>query len=492
MIRPVQSNENPTPPGRPRLLQNWISLIGAVFAMGSVFAFVLLFAIGSFLPRSNPYLGILVYVVAPLCFLAGLFLILAGLWAQRYKKVSARLQIDLSRTRDRRLLVGFALCALVFLLATAFGSNLTYQYTDSVQFCGASCHVPMKPEYTTYLHSPHARVACVECHVGAGAEWYVRSKLNGVHQLYAVVTDSFQRPIEAPIKSLRPARETCERCHWPEKFIGSIDHTYYHYLSDETNTPFAVRLLLKVGGGGANGPPSGIHWHVSRGEKVEYIATDTQRQVIPWVRVTDIATGKATVYRDKDFHDDPAKYAIRTMDCIDCHTRPSHRFLSPNDVVDAAIATGQLDRSVPSVKSHVVAALIASYQTTDEAMQKIASSLRAIYPNAPGVDGLVAETQQLYRDNFFPEMKTDWRVHPDNIGHKTWPGCFRCHDGNHKTDDGKKTIAADNCNQCHIILAQGSGEKFKQLNADGYDFVHIDSTYLDFACANCHTGALPK
>jgi nitrate/TMAO reductase-like tetraheme cytochrome c subunit len=485
-------DENPQPIRRRKLLQNWISLTGVVFAAGSIFAFLLLFAIESFLPRSNPYIGLLVYIVAPICFLAGVFLILAGLWAQRYRIVSDRLLIDLSRSHDRKILVGFALGALVFLLITAFGSYQTYQFTDSVQFCGASCHVPMHPEFTAYLHSPHARVACVECHVGGGAESYVRSKLNGVHQLCDVIANRIPRPIETPVRNMRPARDTCEQCHWPEKFIGNIDRTFYHYLSDDTNTPFAVRLLLKVGGGGENGPPNGIHWHVSKNEKVEYIATDAQRQVIPWVRVTDLATGQATVYQDKNFHNDPAKYTVRTMDCIDCHSQPSHRFLPPNEAVDMAITAGQLDRAVPKLKFNVVTALTAPYQTNDEAMQKIASSVRAAYPGLAGVDGLVAETQQIYRDNFFPEMKTDWRVHPDNIGHKIWPGCFRCHDGDHKTDDGKKTISADNCNICHVILAQGSGDQLKQLKADGYDFYHIDSTYLDFSCTTCHTGTLSK
>ncbi len=488
----MQPEERSILPRPPRPLYNWISLIGAVFAVGSVFAFALLFAIESFLPHSNPYVGLLVYVVSPACFFAGILLILVGVWAQRFKIASERLHIDLSRARDRKLLVGFALCALMFLLATAFGSYQTYQYTDSIQFCGTSCHVPMTPEYTAYLRSPHARVACVDCHVGAGAESYVQSKLNGIHQLCDVMTNQIPRPIATPVKNMRPARDTCERCHWPERFIGGIDRTFYHYLSDDTNTPFAVRLLLKVGGGGEDGPPSGIHWHVNRGERVEYIATDPQRQVIPWVRVTDVATGSATVYRDKKFHDDPANYTVRTMDCIDCHTRPSHRFLSPNEAVDTAITIGLLDRSVPKLKFNVVTALVAPYQTTDEAMQKIASSLRAAYPSLAGVDGLVAEAQKLYRENFFPEMKTDWRVHPDNIGHKIWPGCFRCHDGEHKTDDGKKTIPADNCNECHIILAQGSGDQLKQIKADGNDFFHIDSTYLDFSCTSCHTGAFPK
>ena len=492
LVRPMQQNEHPTFLRRLGLFRNWLSLSGVVMAVGSVFAFLLLFAIELFLPRSNPYMGILVYVVAPLCFFFGLVLILAGLWAQRRQKISGRLQIDLSRPRDRKLLAGFVLASLMFLLLTAFGSYQTYQYTDSIQFCGLACHVPMKPEYTTYLHSPHARVACVECHVGPGADWYVRTKLNGLHQLYDVLTDSYHRPIGTPLKNLRPARETCEQCHWPERFIGNMDRTYYHYLSDETNTPFAVRLLLKVGGGGANGQPTGIHWHVSRNDKVEFIATDEQRQIIPWVRVTEKSTGKVTVYQTKNFHDDPAKYTIRTMDCLDCHTRPSHQFLPPNDAVDDAITTGLLDPSAPWVKSNVVAVLIAPYQTGDEAMQKISSSLRADYPKLAGIDGMVAVARQIYQNNFFPEMKTDWRVHPYNIGHKIWPGCFRCHDGNHKTDDGKKTIPANDCNLCHVILAQGSGAQLEQLKAGGYDFYHIDSTYLDFSCADCHTGAFPK
>jgi len=485
-------DENLLIPRPPKLLYNWISLVGAVFAAGSIFAFLLLFAVGLFVPEINPYMGILLYVVSPVFFFAGVFLVMAGVWAQRHKKVSEQLQIDLSRTRDRKLLVGFALFTLIFFLVTTFGSYQTFHYTESIEFCGAACHVPMHPEYTAYLRSPHARVACVECHVGAGAEWYVRSKINGLHQLFGVATDSFQRPIATPINNMRPARDICERCHWPEKSIGDLDRTYYHYLPDDTNTPFAVRLLLKVGGGGADGPASGIHWHASRNEKVEYIATDAQRQVIPWVRVTDIASGKTRVYQDKSFHDDPAKYTIRTMDCIDCHSQPSHRFIAPNEAVDEAITAGRLDHSVPKLKFNVVTALTASYQTNDEALQKIAASLHADYPNLPGVDGLIAGAQQIYQDNFFPEMKTDWRTHPDNIGHKTFPGCFRCHDGNHVAEDGKKTIPADNCNSCHIILAQGSGDQLTQLKADGYDFHHIDSTYLDFSCTGCHTGGLSK
>jgi hypothetical protein len=205
--------------------------------------------------------------------------------------------------------------------------------------------------------------------------------------------------------------------------------------------------------------------------------------------VTDLATGNETMYKAAAFHGDPSKDSIRTMDCIDCHTRPAHQFLSPDDAVDAAIHAGLLDRSVPWMRSNVVATLIAPYQSTAEATQKIASSLRASYPKLAGIDGLIAETGHIYQENFFPEMKTDWRVHPDNIGHKISAGCFRCHDGNHKTEDGKKTISAD-CNLCHIILTQGSGQQLQKLNAAGDDFFHIDSVYTDASCAMCHTGSL--
>ncbi|HTV63925.1 MAG TPA: NapC/NirT family cytochrome c [Verrucomicrobiae bacterium] len=481
-------DENPKPP-RFNLFRNWLSLIGVLFAAGSIFSCLFLFATELFLPRSNPYMGILIYILAPVFFFFGVGLTVAGFWMQRrHKPVALSLAVDLSRPRDRKLLGVFISAGAVFLLCSAIGSYQTYQYTDSVQFCGTACHVPMHPEYTAYLQSPHARVACVNCHVGPGASWYVRSKLNGIHQLFDVTFNRIPKPIETPLGNLRPARETCEQCHWPQRFIGNIDRTYRHFLADETNTPFSVRLLIKVGGGVPNGTMSGIHWHVGKNFKVEYIATDPQRQTIPWVRVTDLTTMQTTVFKDTSFHGNLGASPIRTMDCLDCHTRPSHRFLSPDEAVDTALADGQVDASVPWIKSNLVAVLIRPYQSTDEATNEIATTLRATYPKLASINGIVTVAQDIFQQNFFPEMKTDWRVHPDNIGHKIFAGCFRCHDGNHTTADGKQTISAD-CNLCHIILAQGSGAQLDQLNAHGYDFFHIDSTYTDPSCVMCHNGA---
>jgi hypothetical protein len=160
--------------------------------------------------------------------------------------------------------------------------------------------------------------------------------------------------------------------------------------------------------------------------------------------------------------------------------------------VNLAMSTGQIDPALPWVKSNAVALLIQSYATESEAMEKISHSLRAAYPKAQQVDKLVAAVQDIYKQNFFPEMKADWRAYPDNIGHKNWAGCFRCHDGLHKATTGKRMIPASDCNSCHTILAQGSGAQLTELSAKGHTFFHLDANYEDFSCINCHNGAFIK
>ena len=402
------------------------------------------------------------------------------------------LTIDLARPRDRKLLAGFVACTVAFLFVTALGSYETYHYTESVQFCGQACHVPMEPQFVTYQHSSHARVACVECHVGSGAGAYVKTKINGVRQLACMVLGNFDRPIHAPHNRMRTAQETCEQCHWPQKFTGNVERTYQRFLADETNTAYTVRLLLNVGGGDpAHGPVGGIHWHMNLANKVEFVTADERGTTIPWVRLTS-ANGEITEFRSPDFKGAATNASLRTMSCLDCHNRPAHRFRSPNDAVDLALATGRLDASMNWAKSNVVAALIQPYQTEGEAVQKIAATLRGAYPNHPKADALVAEAQNIYRANFFPGMKADWRAYPEHLSHKDWAGCFRCHDGQHKTADGKRTLKASDCNSCHVILAQGSGADLQKLNAKGHDFFHVDAPYSDFDCHKCHTGAFPK
>ena len=414
--------QTPSPKKIPRLspkFQNWVSLSGAVVSTASLFAFVFLFAIDVLSHHGNPYMGILAYLVSPMFFLLGAALFFLGAWIHRRKtrdgSIPQAFTIDLTRQADKRAFAGFITGAVLFLLITAMGSYNTYHYTESVNFCGQACHAPMKPEYTAYLNSAHARVACTECHVGPGAEFYVKSKINGVHQLYCVAINQYQRPIKTPLKNMRPAQETCEQCHWPKKFVGDTERTFTHYLSDETNPPFTVRLSMKVGGADpSHGPTGGIHWHMNVANKIEYVATDAQRQIIPWVRVT-APDGKVTEFRVKGFKDNPGHEATRSMDCMDCHNRPAHNFKPPNDAVDLAMTLGEIDATIPWVKSNAVAVLVQNYATEPEALSKIDASLRNTYKSSPRVDRLVAAVQKIYAMNFFPDMKSRWKAYPNNI-----------------------------------------------------------------------------
>jgi nitrate/TMAO reductase-like tetraheme cytochrome c subunit len=492
---------------KPTSLKNWLTVTGAIISLGGLFAFAFLFFIDTFAHHGNPYMGILAYVIAPGFILGGIAFAIIGAWlhARRLKRVDYNISIDLTRPRDRRIATGFTIGAALFLMVTAFASYQTYHYSESVQFCGQVCHVPMKPEFTAYQASPHAKIDCVDCHVGKGAEAYLKAKINGVHQLKGVLTGDYHHPIKTPVKNMRKAQEICEDCHWRGRDVGVLEKTFNHYLADETNTFFGVRLLMKVGGYSTSyGGLPNIHWHNNPSNKVEFIATDRQRTTIPYVRLTD-GTGKVTEYKVKEWTNSVADVKpengngngdgslhLRRMDCLDCHNRPAHRFSSPNDAVDRAMAVGKIDPSIPWIKSNVVAAVIAPYSTEDEALEKISAKLKSVYPKEPKIDQVIAATHAIFKTNLFPEMKADWRSYPNNIGHKESAGCFRCHDGNHKTADGKKTITANNCNLCHTILAQGNPVDFQKLNPKGHTFFHIDAPNEDFSCNNCHTGAFPK
>jgi nitrate/TMAO reductase-like tetraheme cytochrome c subunit len=489
-----ESTTPPNPPRRSSIFRNWLSLAGFVVMVGSVFSFLLLILLDTLAHFSNPYVGILTYLVAPGFLIIGL--LMAGLGALLRRRQIIRhsgpfpaLRIDLTLARDRRRFGFFLGGSVLFLLVAAIGSYQTYHYTESVQFCGQACHGVMKPELVTYLHSPHARVSCAECHIGKGATWYVRSKLSGAYQVYATIADKYPRPIPTPVKNLRPAQETCEECHWPKKFVGNLERTYSYFLGDETNTAFTVRLLMKVGGGDpTHGPVGGIHWHMNVGNRVEYLPGDDARQKIPWVRMTD-SQGVVTEFRAPRFTNAVDQAAVRQMDCMDCHNRPAHRYETPNSAVNLAMALEKIDRSLPYIKTNAVFALTRAYTNELQAEQGIATLLAARYPNDQRLRVAIGAVQQIYKDNFFPEMKASWQVYPDNIGHKDWPGCFRCHDGQHKTADGKRTIRANDCNACHTILTQGNGKELEQLTPNGQKFKHPGDE-VDGACNDCHTGGL--
>jgi len=500
MSEEAPATQPPISNNRLKRFRNWLSFAGMVLAVSALGAFALLFFMDLFAKHANPYTGILAYVVAPMFLLMGLGMVLLGyiLETRRIAKGGADRRaefvwhVDLSRKRDRRLLVLFLGGSVGFLFLTAFGSYETYHLMETNSFCGETCHTPMEPEFKAYQHSAHAQVDCVACHIGPGTKAYIQTKLNGVKQMYHQIMGDYERPIQILNPNLRLAQETCQTCHWSQKHFGNVPKTFKHYLADEENTPFTVHMVLKVGGSDpVHGPVEGIHSHMNVSNKIEFISTDEQRLEIPWVRVTD-ANGKVTEYRSGEFTDDISKHEIRTMDCMDCHNRPAHKFLSPNDAVDQSIAMGRIDPSIPWAKKNVVEALAASYSTREEAKQKIAGSLRAAYPDDNRVSALIPEALRIYEQNFFPEMKADWRAHPDQIGHKDTNGCFRCHDGMHFAADGETSIKGSDCNACHLIVSQGAGEELKNVNPEGFDFLHVDSEYLEPDCADCHNGQMQE
>lgn len=482
------------------LLKNWISLTGLVIVVGSLFSAALLFLLDTFAQSSNPYLGILTYFVAPAFLFFGLGLALLGIILQRKKvgkggSILPPLVVDLSRPKDRRIMGVFITCSVLFLLVSAIGSYHTYHFTESVTFCGEACHTVMQPELVTYQNGSHARVSCVECHIGSGATWFVKSKLSGSYQVYATAFNKYPRPIPTPIENLRPAQDTCEQCHWPQKFSGNLARTYTYFLADETNTQFTVQMLMKVGGGDpTRGPAGGIHWHMNIANKVQYLATDHTRQKIAYVRTTELSTGKITEYRTPSFTNAVQESELRTMDCMDCHNRPAHKYLSPNRAVNTAMSLDSISPTLPWVKSNAVYVLTQEYETKPAALERIDQFFLSAYPAGqfadvqPQVKRASQSVQEIYRKNFFPEMKAGWLAYPEHIGHMEWAGCFRCHDGEHASPDGKKIQSSD-CNSCHTILAQGNGAELEQLTPAGQKFKH-PADEVEGGCNDCHNGGL--
>lgn len=415
-----------------------------------------------------PYAGILIFLVLPVIFIIGLILMPVG-WLLRRHLLRKRGElpavyprIDLADPFFRK---SFAWAGFATLLNIIIFSAATYRavrYMDSVSFCGQTCHTVMQPEYTAYLNSPHARVACVECHIGPGASWFVRSKLSGVRQVFAVLLNDYPRPIPVPVEELRPARATCEQCHWPQRFLGNVLLVRTHYQEDRTNTVSKTVLLMKIGGYRATGM-EGIHgYHLDPGVRITYVAIDRKRQVIPQVDYTD-PQGKTTVFTSTTIKATPEQLARgehRVMDCVDCHNRPTHTFQLPGEALDQAMAESLISPALPFVKKEALAALKAPYPDRAAAKQGIAVALRNFYeknyPQVVTTQALELKTaigavQSIYLDNVFPKMKVTWGTYPNNLGHTNWPGCFRCHDGNHVSADGK-TIPND-CNTCHVLLA---------------------------------------
>ncbi len=532
MSQEAQATTNePTSPDmkKPSLLRNYLSFIGMAIVFASFASIVLLFLLENTASANNPYLGIFIYILFPAIMIFGLLVMFVGAMRERRRRrtsspdeVAAYPVLDLNDPRRRRSFFVFLGLSFIFVFMSVFGSYRAYEYSESVAFCGQTCHSVMKPEFVAFQASPHANLHCVNCHVGAGAGGYMRAKFAGVRQLFGVIFNNYSKPVATPVHNMPAPQETCMHCHWSEKFHGDQLRVFNHYAEDEKNSFGQTRMLVRVGGGNpATGPVTGIHWHMNLANEVDYIATDAQRQDIPWVRMKD-RQGNITEYLARSSQLTPEQVAQATkrrMDCIDCHNRAAHVYLPPDIALNNAFVAGKLDPALPYLKHQAVEVLDRNYSTEGEALASIANGLdgfyRANYPEVyaqkqDSIKGAISEVQRIYQTYFFPEMKTSWRTHPNNIGHLYYQGCFRCHDGEHVSPAGK--VISNDCNVCHTMLDQSAsltpearqGGEFRHPVALG-DLAKLKCTVCHkdnrpfqhpvnlgdisrFSCVDCHSG----
>lgn len=462
-----------------------LSLAGAALTTASAVVILAIFVLGVAGFEGGPYSGILAYLVLPGFFVLGLVMIPLGLRLQRRREavaaaggapVKALPVFDFNDPRIRRNFLTFTALTVTNVLILGLVGYKGIETLDSTPFCGQACHSVMDPEFTAYSRSPHARVHCVDCHIGPGADWFVKSKLSGAWQVVSVNLDLYPRPIPTPVHNLRPARETCEQCHWPEKFVGDRLRVRTHYDEDEANTEKKSVLLVKVGGlkrqdGSGATFSQGIHWHIDRNIQIRYLS-DESREHIYQVELKRADGSVENFVREKK-PEAGEKTEWRTMDCVDCHNRPTHIYRMPQNEIDAAIEVGKIDRSLPFIKREGMKALQVEYPSHEAARQGIAAQIVEFYaksyPDAaqarkPQIEAAAQELGHIYSVNVFPSMNIKWGTYPNHIGHQEFPGCFRCHDDELKTASGR-TIEQD-CMQCHSLLAmeEENPEILAQLN----------------------------
>ncbi len=408
---------------------------------------------------SNPYSGLLAFLIIPAALLLGLLVIPVGLLIARRSGGAVMTGVTDRRAAWRKAIIFFGVVTAINVLV---GGQLTYravEHMDTQQFCGQTCHA-MTPQFTSHTRPPHLRVACVSCHVSPGATGYFKAKTAGTRRLVGALMDNFQRPIDyiPGQEGAASSSETCEVCHARETTLGPRFRILPKFAEDEANTRSETVLMMRVGGGASGG----IHGaHLAPGISIRYFATDNKRQTIPRVEYKNTKTGIDRTFLAAGSTDASTKN-LRTfvMQCADCHNRVAHSFELPDRAVDRALASGELNPSLPFAKKTAVALIQAKYASADEAGRKIPAAFEDFYKQKypqvfaaqqPDITRAGAALIAMYRHNVFPELQVTWGTYPTNLGHMASPGCFRCHDGDHSTADGK--TASNDCETCHRTLA---------------------------------------
>ncbi len=447
----------PEPNRRPvltLLISHWLCALGAGLVTTAACSWLFVLPMQLRGQADNPYIGLLVFIAIPAIFFLGLALIPVGMLLARRRIRAGFAAAHDRRTIYKRLAWFFGTMTLVNVL---IASQVTYKavaHMETVRFCGQSCHV-MKPEFTAHLNGPHQKVTCVECHVAPGASGWVASKMSGTRQLLEVMLSNHPRPIPAAMETNRlvSSQDTCEHCHSRDAVTPPRLRVIPKFKDDEANTKTQTVLMMFVGGGRTGG----IHGeHMGPGVTMRYRASDQKRQTIPWVEYVNTNTGVTRTYSAEGTRPENLdKMGVHTMQCVDCHNRPTHAFDLPEKAIDKAFVSGELSATLPSVKKAALQILQTPYGSDQEAEAKIPAAVASFYRQgqvkADEIEKVGKAVLAIYRRNVFPDLKVGWGTYPDNIGHTDTPGCFRCHDDGHVTA-AKKTITQD-CGTCHNALA---------------------------------------
>jgi nitrate/TMAO reductase-like tetraheme cytochrome c subunit len=462
---------------------NAITVIGAMITSASAVLLLMYFTVDVLWGFHNTYISLVVYLFLPAGFVLGLVLIPIGIWRTRIRRAKRKLErpedaypvIDFN---DPKVRVTWSIVIVVTIVNIAILGLATYkglEYTDSVEFCGSLCHTVMNPQRVSHADSPHARVPCVDCHIGEGAGWFVRSKLSGLRQVWAVLAGTYSTPIPTPVENLRPARETCEACHWPQQFYGDRLVLRTHFAPDEANTRTQTSLLIKTGGGDPRlGMHGGIHWyHMERQHEIRFIPGDARQQRVAWIRYRT-PDGETFEFANRDVPRQPGAEP-RIMDCVTCHNQPTHGFHLPGAALDDALAHGLLAADLPFIKREALAVLSAPFQSEREARARIKEAILSFYTltypelartRADDLTQAVRGIGDVWARNVFPEMKITWGTYPNNTGHphavavpddhegRTNDTCTMCHSTTEGNAGGTPSIphaaAADtDCLSCH-------------------------------------------
>jgi hypothetical protein len=433
---------------------NWISAVGTSLTTLAFLAMVTGYVLNSLGAWTSPYQGLIILALLAV-FVLGLVLIPVGLVVFR-KTLRERL-----RTRELKasqILFWLGGLTLVNFAVVGVAGSRGAHHMGSVQFCGTACHQVMQPEYDTYFTSSHAGIECVACHVGPGATWYLKSKLNGARQAWMTLTGTWSAPIETPVHDLRSADETCGECHSPSRYVPERLSVRHHFGDDGTRS--TDTLLLKVGGQEPDGTAEGIHWHAHPGTEVTYVHTDEDRMEIPWVQVRRSDGSLSTFTAEGVDPAAPPAGTLRRMDCIDCHNRPTHQFHGLDEAVDRSLASGALDAALPSIVPASKSVLQAKHARAS-AGESIREGLARFYadaaldpaPSAADLDAAGRVLTDVWLRNVYPERGVDWGTYPSLAGHA---GCLRCHDGEHADPSGE--VITFDCDACHTVLGMQETE----------------------------------